>query len=474
MSTAWAQETIKDNDFNIDAVTGPVLGSSRIVGMGGAYTAIADGIAGAHWNPACFASRYLFELDWWEWDLALSLFGPGAFGQEDFFNNGKGVGAEAFWFINLGLRFQFGGFGFGVDLRTHVYSMSAGAETINITVLEGHTGVAYAFWEGQLVVGLGARGANLDLTLPDAPEEEQKLIHFTDAGWEAGLLLRLDDRPWRIGVAVRLPVEARAETEDNVEVVNGVKMIRNFILPKRVYMPGEIQLGIAWQFGDRRFNQKWAAPQDVEEKLEQKVEYRRCRRAEEQLRLEAEREGKEPPPGAGGAECPDLDKEPKDEAWWKREEQIREEEGLQLEKAIDEEEERIYWARRRSFERDSRNYWLVSAELLLVGTTPKGIGVDAFLEQVQSEAGREISVGFRIGAETEPIADSLKVRAGFYLEPPRTPAAHHRPHGTVGFEIRLFSWDVWGLFHPFDLTIGMTGDFAPRYIDLGIGVGFWH
>ena len=47
LSAARAQEPIVDNDFNIDAVTGPVLGSSRIVGMGGAYTAIADGIAGA-------------------------------------------------------------------------------------------------------------------------------------------------------------------------------------------------------------------------------------------------------------------------------------------------------------------------------------------------------------------------------------------------------------------------------------------
>ena len=100
--------------------------------------------------------------------------------------------------------------------------------------------------------------------------------------------------------------------------------------------------------------------------------------------------------------------------------------------------------------------------------------MDAFLEQVHREAGKDVSVGFRIGAETEPIANVLKVRAGFYLEPPRVVAAHHRPHGTVGFDVRLFRWDVWGAFHPFDLTIGMTGDFAPRYIDLGIGVGFWH
>jgi hypothetical protein len=472
LSDARAQDTIVDNDFNIDAVTGPVLGSSRIVGMGGAYTAIADGIAGAAWNPASFASRYNFELDWWDWDLALSLFGPGVFGQEDFFNNGKGVGAEEFWFINVGLRLQFGRFGFGFDLRTHLYSMSVEGEAVNITLLEGHTGVAYAFWDGQLVTGLGARGANLDLTLPNAPSDDQELIHFTDAGLEAGVLLRLADQPWRIGVAARLPVEAKAETEDNVFTdANGIKSIRGFILPKRVYMPWEVQLGFAWQFGDRRFNQKWEEPRDMEEELEQKVEYRRCWRMEEQLRIEAEKKGK---PLPDKELCPDLEDEPEDEAWWEVENKIREEEDQQLEKAVDEEEDRIYWARRRWCEADSRNYWLVAAELLLVGATEKGVGMDAFLEQERREAGKDISVGIRIGAETEPWANRLKVRAGFYLEPPRGVLGDYRPHGTVGFDVRLFRWDVWGLFNPFDLTVGMTGDFAPRYIDLGIGVGFWH
>jgi len=39
---AGAQDVFTDNNFEIDAVCGPVLGSSRIVGMGGAYTALAE------------------------------------------------------------------------------------------------------------------------------------------------------------------------------------------------------------------------------------------------------------------------------------------------------------------------------------------------------------------------------------------------------------------------------------------------
>ena len=41
---ARAQEPLTRNDFAIDLVDGPVLGSGRIVGLGGAYTAIAEGI----------------------------------------------------------------------------------------------------------------------------------------------------------------------------------------------------------------------------------------------------------------------------------------------------------------------------------------------------------------------------------------------------------------------------------------------
>src|SRR5947208_1632406 len=56
------------NDFNLDLVTGPVIGSGRILGLGGAYTALAGGIEGAAWNPAAYASRSLWETNWWEWN----------------------------------------------------------------------------------------------------------------------------------------------------------------------------------------------------------------------------------------------------------------------------------------------------------------------------------------------------------------------------------------------------------------------
>jgi hypothetical protein len=83
-------------------------------------------------------------------------------------------------------------------------------------------------------------------------------------------------------------------------------------------------------------------------------------------------------------------------------------------------------------------------------------------------------VGFRAGLELEPIAHWLKLRGGGYLEPSRYPGHPYRAHGTLGFDVRLFTWDVFGLMEPFTLRTGATLDAAQRYTSFGINLGFWH
>jgi hypothetical protein len=386
--TIKAQE-ITDNNFNLDAVNGPVLGASRIVGLGGAYTALAEGINGASWNPASFASRTPYEIDWYEWDLAFSIFSPSVFNQDDFFNNKVGLTVDKFIFINLGLRFQFGVWGIGLDLRSETFDIDTPTGTTSITLLEGHLGSAYGYWNGQLIVGLGVRFADLDIGL----KNQDSLVHFTGTGLESGILLRLTDQPWRLGFAGRLPVESLVKTSNGVETTDGVSSVRGFILPNKVYMPWEVQIGFAWQFGSRQLNRE--AKKSSDDIIEQE--------------------------------------QPRD-----------------------------------------RDYWLVSTELLIIGPTQKGVGIDGFLEQQDRRAGKYASLGTRLGFECEPLTNRLKLRGGFYIEPSRTQQGSYRPHATGGFDVRLFSWDLFGLFSPFDLQLSLTGDFGPRYVDIGLGIGFWH
>jgi hypothetical protein len=464
---AAAQEPLERNDFNIDAFTGPVLGSSRVVGLGGAYTALATDIDGAHWNPASFGSRPPYELDWFEYGLSLSYFAPGLFGADDFFNNGSGINVDGFSFLSLGLRFQFGNFGFGGDTRTQMYQTGLGDDEVDILLLESHLGIAYAFYDGQIILGLGARVVNLDINLPD----NTTLTQFTGAGVEGGLLLKLEDFPWRLGVAGRGPVESHAELVDGVEVVDGVKTVRGIIIPNKVYMPWQVQIGFAWQFGARPLNRKWVPAEEPQDNLEAALERARCQRAAAQLAAEAKAHGREL---TGTDLCPDLPEQPQDADWWRAEEKLRQAEDEELEKEVESREDEIDEKRRNEYRAIPRPYWLVSADLILTGPTSNGIGVDGFVEQLRRESGEDLSVGFHMGAETELVDNRLKLRAGFYLEPARNENSVHRPHGTAGLELRLFAWDFFGCFRPFDIKVSLTVDGAARYLDIGVGIGVWH
>ncbi len=463
--TAYAQP-LTANDFDIDAVTSPVLGSYRTVGMGGAFTALATDISGAAWNPASFGSRTIYELDWFEYDFGLSVFSPGLAGMDDFFNNHSGLAVGSFQFLTIGLRLQFGNFGLGTETRFQIFDTSAGADLVKILLIESHTGFAYAFWDGQFVLGIGGRVADLDMELAD----NTKLVHFTGTGFEAGAVLKIDGQPWRLGLTGRAPVESRAEEGAGMEVIDGVARVRGFVLPQKVYLPWEVQLGVAWQFGPRPLNRAWREAHDPEPGLQGGLDRARCRRAARQLTREMRDQGQEPPNHL----CPDLPADPQDPQWWIQEEALRELEEQAFEKTLAAAKEAEEARRRAAYQAMARPYYLVSADLLIVGSASQAIGIDAFVEQQRRPSGQEPTVGFRLGAETELIANRLKLRSGFYLEPARQAQASYRPHGTAGIELRLFSWDVFGYFDPFELKMGLSVDLAPRYFDLGLGIGFWH
>jgi hypothetical protein len=122
----------------------------------------------------------------------------------------------------------------------------------------------------------------------------------------------------------------------------------------------------------------------------------------------------------------------------------------------------------------SRRYLLISTELFLIGPIDDGVGLESFLQQRRQTSGEYVSLGARAGVEGEPIAGYVKMRAGTYLEPSRFAGVGYRVHGTLGTEIRLFSWDLFGLLDEFTFRAGATVDVAERYLNVGFGFGFWH
>ncbi len=104
-----------------------------------------------------------------------------------------------------------------------------------------------------------------------------------------------------------------------------------------------------------------------------------------------------------------------------------------------------------------------------MGQSPDAIPIDAFLAQRRVIAGTRYAFSLRIGYETEPVADRLKTRLGFYLEPGRVQDAPYRPHGTASVAVRIFHIGWW------DTSYALTGsvDVAPGWLNFGVGLSAW-
>ena len=445
-------------DFDIDLVTGPVLGPGRIVGIGGAYTALASSIEAAGWNPAAYAARGLWETDWFEWDLTGSLV-PETIRNSDFDNNGEsGFTYDSFTFGAVGLGFRFGAFGTGVLLNIQDYEIGNSAE-LSLVVMS--YGGGYALLDGQLVFGLGLRTAVLAITDRSTGDA---LVDFAGSAPEAGAVLRLADRPWRIGVAARMPVQSNG---------NDTLVAAGLTLPRRVRLPWEVQAGFAWQLGERPLNLTWVNPHDVEQHLRDEMLRERELRAAKELQNERVDERlllaqQRVPPSWASGELRER-YQPRDAGWRMEEIGRRQREEQQLGERIAQDEAE----RERAVKKLSRRFVLLSADMILIGPTDNGVGLESFLAQQRQISGENASLGVRVGIEGEPVANWMKMRAGTYFEPSRFEGVGYRVHATTGFDVRLFTWNLFGLVDDFTVLFGASADVAERYLNVGVGLGLW-
>lgn len=458
-----ARPPLSPGDFNIDLVIGPVLGSGRVIGLGGAYTALATGIEGASWNPASYAARAYWEPDWFEWDPAFDFI-PGTLRNTDFDNNGEsGFVYDQFFFATLGLRLQFGSFGFGGLLNFQTYNIGAGND---LSLLVGNYGAGYDALDGQLVLGLSARTTGLRITDRETGDD---LVGLAGTGPETGILIRPAELPFRIGLAARSAVES---SPSDTLVAAGLN------LPRHIRLPWEFQAGFAFQLGPRPFNRKWENPRELSRKLKRELIAQRKQRAAAQAQAEAHAQRmamwqQTSPPGLppmGRGTPPATGDEPHDPAWWKQERKRRQDEDRELRAQLTEWEQRQEALLRNA----SRRYLVLSADMIVVGPTDNGVGLESFLNQQRHTSGADPTVGFRLGVEGEPIQRWLKMRAGSYFEPSRFAGVGYRAHGTLGLDVRLFSWDLFGLVDEFTLRLGAFADVAQRYLNVGGGIGLWH
>lgn len=481
---------ITANDYSLEIFQGPLLAPGRITGLAGATTATAQSLEGVYNNAAAPAVREATSVDHFEWEPTGGIAFPGAYGGTDFNNRGeKGIErqiernkqlslprrssvetTDRFLYLNAGLWGQLGNFGVTATADMLRYEVAAQAEanpSLALAIARMHLVGAYAFFRNQLCVGVGVRMAYVDIN--EVNSKNGAVISMFGVAPQAGLIVKPEERPWRLGLTWRGAVSAASDfslanliTERQP---NGTTIRRagtSFILPDHIVQPWEIEAGVAYQLGPRPLNPRWIDPIVHQSELLRAVrEKRKDRIADQRWEIASMPDSTELERSARAARLAEMARE---------EAQIRAAEDAELADA----ERRLHDERKARYLNWPREHVLLLASVLMTGASSDAVALEGFIDQHRELVGRRVSPAARFAVESEAVPNLLKTRAGVYLEPSRFVDGTTRQHFTLGFDLRLFAWDVFGLFPDREWRMSAFLDIAERYQNFGVGVGIWH
>jgi hypothetical protein len=375
-----------DGSAPVDAYKPMGAVSSRVLGLGGAYVGVAEGLEGVASNPAAVAHRERNLRRMWSLDATLAWRAPtlSELASQDLDNDGvpdRGLTSRSS--LQLGAGGQYGRLGVGIVVTSWGLTGPRGAAVEELTATDGSVAVGWSGPRDELVVGVSLTGGNGEVVSRTGGVEAGR-VSYGGLRFRAGGLWRPRGERWRLGAS--LDPGARA-------LPDGSRAELPFPTPTAFLFPWVAAVGGAIWIGPnaRRVN--------------------------------------DPPPIA-------LERHPE-------------------------------WEEPTEWESSTSRPVLLSLQAEVVGPSPGAVSFSSAVvdgaEAVPS--GRKASVLVRAGAEWEPWVGWLHVRGGSYLEPSRT-GSGPRLHGTFGAEVRIPCW-------PWDLSLGVAGDVASRFQQIGLSAGFW-
>ncbi len=473
-TTSWAQP--KDNHFAVDLFQGPILAPTRVTSMGGAYAGYAEGISGFVSNAAAPAVREPFSTSWLDIDLQPSISVPLSLFENNDFDNSGDLDADYsnFVYLSIGTQLQLGPFGAGFfgDLQRYVLSFpspSVEQDQTVVTVGRYHVLFGSHLFNNQLVVGAGVRALTLGIGTTDAD------LTFAGLSPQIGMLIKPDWTPFRFGATYRHAVSAATSIGSGRNVDDaGVERAGRLVLPERVELPWEVELGIAIQVGSRPLNPAWINPTEHEQELRDST----AARARDRRQRVDERLASFPPGPLRERVRAKL---------VANSERLERREERQLERDL----ARLKEERRARVENWPRESLLLTLDLLVTGPVDGAISLERFLAQEQPApagnpcvviaSGEDVNFSPRFGIEMEPVRRWVHTRFGSYYEPPRytysTDSCNDRvgrQHFTFGADLKLFTTTWWGLVPEVTYKVQGYGDLAPRYQSFGATIGVWH
>jgi hypothetical protein len=465
-------QLIRNNGYGIDLFQGPVLASTRVIGLAGAYVAIGEGIEGDTQNPAAPAMRVPWSNSHVDYDLGFGVTFPSSLKNSDFFNSGRRTDLPkgttgGFVFLNLAGNLQFGKWGLGATTDLQTYSLNRNttsdadklADQLVATLSLTQIQLARAFADGQVITGFGGRIATLAVNKGNSTSQ-QDLFNSVGNGYEAGFVVRPNEYQFRIGGAFRSGVTTRT-SRDSASVLYPGDPLNELYLPARVTVPWDLDLGVALQLGPRPLNPRWVDPSVELERVKRFLRWRELERARRR-RAELYRV-------AALHEDVDVAARALDE-------------DFALESALDQTtreraEADLDAEIRRRLRELRRFHVLLLSSLVVSGSVRDAVGVESFLERVAQHSGASLSYSPRFGVETETVPNWLRLRAGSYHEPSRFPsnARGGRVHGTLGFDAKLLPFDAFGLVHEGTVwRLSGSLDAARNYFGWSVAIGVWH
>jgi hypothetical protein len=440
---------IRTSRYAIDFYSGQVVSASRVIGLAGSFSAIAEGVDAVPINPAAAAVRVPWSYHWFDYDLTLGISFPTAILGSDVENLGLRAAEyryDGYYVPSIGLLGSFGRTGIGLTVEDRRYSLtsstsqtpSSGADRYAASLYSVHAVVARSVWRGQLTFGVGLRLVGFSLI--DESTKATRLA-MTGISAETGVLVAPTDSHFRLGLVGRLPVSARPQADSELKPNADGDLVApgDFYFPQSVEVPWEAELSLAVELGERPLNPRWENPDEYTRPL--RAELSRARE------IRAARH-----------------------ATQAEEDQARLDERQQLEAHEADLTER----RRYAHQHSPRTRKLLTATVLLTGPVSEAVAPVSLLRQTVTRSGQGITVTPRLGLEVEPIENWVQMRLGLYLEPGRAAQANARLHFTTGFDVKLFPWSVFGLYH--DSTwwsVGAVVDVADRYNNVAFRVGVW-
>ena len=226
--------------------SGLLMGSSRVVGLGGAYVGIAEGVVGFASNLAALAHRAP-RLDK-EWDVGVSLSWMDLPLSEakgkDLDNDGVPDDAPETLQLFGAVMLQYHNVGLGFSLRNYRVGYCNTAtcdrdDLIRVSQLHASLAGAVALGRDDFILGFGIYSAQAILN-----HKHEGDWFYSSTGVALDMLYRPLGRPYRLGLSVRPEIRGPWRRQGEQP---------SFIAGRQIYSavvsPGVVSLGVSWRMG---------------------------------------------------------------------------------------------------------------------------------------------------------------------------------------------------------------------------------